>query len=250
MATNDCPEPVTWNYHIAPTVKVRLPDGSIAVRVIDPALGLGPLTEQEWLEAIGIRTDLPYERHSRALKDVLLLFQLDQMMRPDRWDNDTGYPTGNPIVVLSEAHTSEFPLPTLLFPQTLRATHEQFHLGLDELAAYAREAASRAAIRRIWDIVRDPSALTNPDDRSLWASVAYGWMLREDNVSTYPVLAEVLRRALPRQGPVLPSAPASALETLDLGLPSLDTLLPPGFAPGAASGHSRGPQHRRHGPVA
>ncbi|WP_405594605.1 protein-glutamine glutaminase family protein [Streptomyces sp. NBC_01092] len=250
LATNDCPEPVTWNYHIAPTVKVRLPDGSIAVRVIDPALGLGPLTEQEWLEAIGIRTDLPYERHSRALKDVLLLFQLDQMMRPDRWDNDTGYPTGNPIVVLSEAHTSEFPLPTLLFPQTLRATHEQFHLGLDELAAYAREAASRAAIRRIWDIVRDPSALTNPDDRSLWASVAYGWMLREDNVSTYPVLAEVLRRALPRQGPVLPSAPASALETLDLGLPSLDTLLPPGFAPGAASGHSRGPQHRRHGPVA
>lgn len=41
-------EPVTWGYHVAPTVKVTRADGSVEDMVIDPSLSDRPLTKKEW----------------------------------------------------------------------------------------------------------------------------------------------------------------------------------------------------------
>lgn len=46
-------EPVTWRYHVAPTVEVRKPDGTVEKQVLDPSLSDRPLTEDEWLAIQG-----------------------------------------------------------------------------------------------------------------------------------------------------------------------------------------------------
>lgn len=40
--------PVIWGYHVAPTICVRQPDGSVAEMVMDPSLSDKPLTVQQW----------------------------------------------------------------------------------------------------------------------------------------------------------------------------------------------------------
>jgi len=41
-------KPVTWVYHVAPTVKVKKADGTIQDMVMDPSLADRPLTNDEW----------------------------------------------------------------------------------------------------------------------------------------------------------------------------------------------------------
>lgn len=45
---NDPDGYVEWGYHVAPTVQVRNPDGTVGDRVIDPSLFDRPVTPQEW----------------------------------------------------------------------------------------------------------------------------------------------------------------------------------------------------------
>ncbi|MEM9500895.1 MAG: protein-glutamine glutaminase family protein [Pseudomonadota bacterium] len=39
---------VIWRYHVAPTVNVTQPDGSVQPMVMDPSLASGPVTVNEW----------------------------------------------------------------------------------------------------------------------------------------------------------------------------------------------------------
>lgn len=41
-------EQVKWGYHVAPTVDVVQPDGSVRKMVMDPSLTSGPVTIEEW----------------------------------------------------------------------------------------------------------------------------------------------------------------------------------------------------------
>jgi hypothetical protein len=45
---NDPSGHVEWNYHVAPTVPVQQPDGSVQDMVIDPSISDRPLTPQQW----------------------------------------------------------------------------------------------------------------------------------------------------------------------------------------------------------
>ena len=46
--TTGVSKPVTWVYHVAPTVKVKKADGTIQDMVMDPSLADRPLTKDEW----------------------------------------------------------------------------------------------------------------------------------------------------------------------------------------------------------
>lgn len=60
---NDTGLPVTWVYHVAPTVKVRGDDGIVREMVIDPSMRDRPLTVEEWEGAMG-GVDLRASTHS------------------------------------------------------------------------------------------------------------------------------------------------------------------------------------------
>lgn len=44
---------VSWQFHVAPVVDVKMPDGSLTQVVIDPAVFNGPATVSEWRRQIG-----------------------------------------------------------------------------------------------------------------------------------------------------------------------------------------------------
>ena len=46
-------QPVKWVYHVAPLVKVKMADGSIEDRVMDPSIADGPVTKAQWRKIQG-----------------------------------------------------------------------------------------------------------------------------------------------------------------------------------------------------
>jgi hypothetical protein len=50
---------VTWGYHVAPTLTVRLADGRTQVTVIDPTLFTAPVPLEQWKRALMRRPDSP-----------------------------------------------------------------------------------------------------------------------------------------------------------------------------------------------
>lgn len=55
-------EPVTWTYHVAPTVKVKQSDGSKIDMVMDPSISDKPLTVKEWQDKQGVKDGAKIKR--------------------------------------------------------------------------------------------------------------------------------------------------------------------------------------------
>lgn len=47
----------TWGYHVAPAVDVQDKDGNIVKMIIDPSIASGPVTTQEWLSKMGVKSE-------------------------------------------------------------------------------------------------------------------------------------------------------------------------------------------------
>ena len=47
---------VRWTYHVAASVPVTQPDGTVAQMVFDPALATGPVTEEEWANLMELKS--------------------------------------------------------------------------------------------------------------------------------------------------------------------------------------------------
>jgi hypothetical protein len=63
---NDVKGYVEWVYHVAPTVPVRMADGSIKDMVMDPSIADGPLTPEQWRAL----QNLPGAEHAKTASDV------------------------------------------------------------------------------------------------------------------------------------------------------------------------------------
>ncbi len=183
-------------HRIVPVVDVLLPDGSVAVFVLDHVLGQGLLTEQQWLHAVGVPSRQLRLRYVGQFREIQDAFRADAV-RDNPWNledhsDDRGLPV-EPVVVISEDHTPWFPFPFSrgdgFSPGSLRDTHVYYRSRIDHLASLTLEGSKRAVVRSMWDVLIAGTA--TPD----WAREMHDWLLRSE-VFGYPQLGEALQRLL------------------------------------------------------
>jgi hypothetical protein len=77
--------PVAWGYHVAPTICVQQPDGTVSDMVMDPSLSDKPLTVQQWNK---IMSGAGSKIEKTALSDSSVFYREDD--GTGHYENDPG----------------------------------------------------------------------------------------------------------------------------------------------------------------
>jgi len=155
------PASVSWRYHTAPVVEMARSVGGSEPMVLDPALGRGPLTVDDWADAISVpRT---HRRETASAAALHEMFARENRADPTAWTRD-GF-SRRPMVLVTNGFAPSMPDPEV---EPLTSWDEASHVvrALDDrLYRHHVRMERRQLAQGLWKELQD-YARTAPLERS------------------------------------------------------------------------------------
>lgn len=142
--------PVSFEYHIAPVVDVVDRHGVAQQVVLDPTVGRGVLTMDQWLESLGVGRNEARIHVEGSIEDVHEALKKDQRKHPGQWDRSSGRPY-KATVVVTDGYAYDFPVPTEPVLSTWQDAEMTVRGRAGRLFRYAVRAERRATARALWE---------------------------------------------------------------------------------------------------
>jgi hypothetical protein len=196
-ATENGPLPIRWRYHIATAVRTLDAHGADAgLVVLDPALGRGALTVDQWTGEVGVRpTDM---RTTLRGTDQEIRRQVTeaQARNPGGWHMRDGMPRPRAGFLVIETTADVF---FYWGPQatSLKSAEQSYRYrrNPDTLVRYSREAGERAVYRDLRDVLDDEDfwEYSTEDRQELIARTVGGRPIRLGFWQNYPETVDLFR---------------------------------------------------------
>ncbi|MBQ0891065.1 hypothetical protein KBZ94_40185 [Streptomyces sp. RM72] len=152
-ATAAAPKQVQWRYHVAPVVNVFGARGAVAPVVLDPTLGLGPLSVRDWARAIGIpAVSGGQDVFEGPLDQVHGRLAEQERRNPGNWQFAERKLPVRPMLLLTDGHAFRFPYPDERPPASWQETDALVQQEEDTLFLHHFRAARRNLARRLQGI--------------------------------------------------------------------------------------------------
>ncbi|MEU9396617.1 protein-glutamine glutaminase family protein [Streptomyces sp. NPDC048324] len=198
-ARYDRPGTAEWAFHVAPMVDA-VRDGRITPMVVDPALALEPLTEEEWLRRLDVEPE-SYVAFDDTPAGVRKRLTEERKNDPQGWagHSDRVFPVGEAVVVRTDKYAFSWPGPGAIVPNSLPQAHEYARQTYDRLHGYSVSVASDALMRAVRTGVDLTRHLPAAQRAAIIERIATANppRVRWGLLSRYPELAHLLRLSLP-----------------------------------------------------